>query len=109
VPVPIPLELEIDAARRLCAQGAPLLDVRDAGERERLRIPGSIWIPITELGRRWTEIPGSGPVVVQCSAGSRSFRAGKFLREKGVLATAMVGGLSAWMAVGGATESGPLP
>jgi rhodanese-related sulfurtransferase len=107
VPVPIPIELEIDAARRLWAQGTPLLDVRDAGERERMRIPGSLWIPITELGRRWTELPIGGPVLVHCSAGTRSFRAGKFLREKGLPATAVVGGLSAWLAVGGATESGP--
>ncbi|HUY54843.1 MAG TPA: rhodanese-like domain-containing protein [Candidatus Nanopelagicaceae bacterium] len=106
--VPVPLEIEIDAARQSISQGSPVLDVREAAERISLRIPGSIWIPIEDLVKRWQELPPESPLVVQCSAGSRSFRASKFLREHGVVATAMVGGISAWLAAGGATESGPL-
>ncbi len=104
----VPLEMETDAARQSISEGAPILDVREAAERVRMRIPGSLWIPIGELVGRWRELPSASPVVVQCSAGSRSFRASKFLREQGVSATAMVGGISAWLAAGGSIESGPL-
>lgn len=97
---PLALEVDVDGARQLIAAGAPLLDVRDADERARLRIAGSLWIPIEELSERWQELPREGALVVQCAAGSRSFRATKFLREKGLVATSMIGGISEWLAHG---------
>jgi len=103
---PVALEVEVDAARSLIAGGAPVLDVRDADEREQVRIDGSIWIPIEELSDRWRELPLDGTLVVQCAAGSRSFRATKFLREKGLVATSMIGGISAWEARGFPTTKG---
>jgi rhodanese-related sulfurtransferase len=106
---PVALEVEVDAARNLIEGGAPVLDVRDADERELVRIDGSIWIPIEELNERWRELPRDGTLVVQCAAGSRSFRATKFLREKGLVATSMIGGVSAWEAKGLPTLNGPGP
>jgi rhodanese-related sulfurtransferase len=103
---PVALEVEVDAARNLITGGAPVLDVRDADEREQVRIDGSIWIPIEELSDRWRELPRDGTLVVQCAAGSRSFRATKFLREKGLVATSMIGGISAWAARGFPTTVG---
>ncbi|MGH7642145.1 MAG: rhodanese-like domain-containing protein [Candidatus Dormibacteria bacterium] len=103
---PVALEIEVDSARNLIEGGAPLLDVRDAEERDRLRIAGSLWIPITELSGRWRELPQGGTLVVQCVAGSRSFRATKFLREKGLVATSMIGGISEWQAKGLPTVTG---
>ena len=104
----LPIEVEREAARGWLAAGAVLVDVRERQEREAGRIPGSLWIPISELGRRWRELPRSGPIVVYCSAGSRSFRAAKFLREQGLPAAALVGGLSGWMSEGGPLETGAL-
>ena len=104
---PVALEVEVEAARNLIDTGAPLLDVRDAAERAKVRIPGSIWIPIEELSQRWTELPQQGTLVVQCAAGSRSFRATKFLREKGLVATSIIGGISEWIARGYPTLTGP--
>jgi len=105
--LPLPMELDVDRARSWIGRGATLLDVRDSGEREALRIPNSVWIPVTELARRWRELPVQVPVVVYCSAGSRSFRASKYLREHGRDAAALVGGLSVWAASGEAVELGP--
>ncbi|HVB13707.1 MAG TPA: rhodanese-like domain-containing protein [Candidatus Dormibacteraeota bacterium] len=104
---PVALEVEVDSARRQIEGGVPVLDVRDAAERARLRIAGSLWIPIEELSARWRELPREGTLVVQCSAGSRSFRATKFLREKGLVATSMIGGISDWAAHGLPTLCGP--
>lgn len=100
VAAPVALEVEVESARQLIEAGVPVLDVRDAVERARLRIAGSLWIPIEELSDRWQELPREGTLVVQCSAGSRSFRATKFLREKGLVATSLIGGISDWLAHG---------
>ncbi|HEY6537927.1 MAG TPA: rhodanese-like domain-containing protein [Candidatus Dormibacteraeota bacterium] len=104
---PVALEVEVESARSLIDAGSPVLDVRDAHERERSRISGSLWIPIEELSARWQELPRDRTMVVQCAAGSRSFRATKFLREKGLVATSMIGGISEWQARGLPTSSGP--
>ncbi|HUY56070.1 MAG TPA: rhodanese-like domain-containing protein [Candidatus Nanopelagicaceae bacterium] len=105
---PVALEVEVDSARNLIEEGAPVLDVREADERERVRIAGSLWIPIAELKERWRELPREGTLVVQCAAGSRSFRATKFLREKGLVATSMIGGISEWQAHGLPTLAGTI-
>ncbi len=100
------MELDVDRARSWIGRGATLLDVRDPKERAARHIPNSFWIPVTELSRRWRELPAGVPVVVYCSAGSRSFRASKYLRERGRAAAALVGGLSAWAASGEPVEVG---
>lgn len=102
----IPLEVDVAQARRWVRTGAILLDVRDRAERERQSIPDSLWIPFSELGQRWQELPRDRQVVVCCSAGSRSFRAAIFLRDRGVLAAALVGGLAEWRAQGAPVVEG---
>jgi rhodanese-related sulfurtransferase len=109
VAAPVALEVEVDSARHLIEGGAPVLDVRDAAEREKVRIAGSLWIPISELSERWRDLPQAGTLLVQCAAGSRSFRATKFLREKGLVATSMIGGISEWEAHRLPTLKGPDP
>jgi len=114
VVAPVALELQVDSARNLIEGGAPVLDVREKQERDGRRIAGSLWIPIAELSRRWRELPREGTLVVQCAAGTRSFRATKFLREKGLVATSMIGGMSEWNAHGfptvvGSDDSVPSP
>ncbi len=101
------IELGGQEALAWLAAGAVALDVRERGERDAVRMPDSLWIPITELARRWPELPGSLPVLVYCSAGSRSYRAAKFLRERGLESAALVGGINEWISKGGAVEAGP--
>jgi rhodanese-related sulfurtransferase len=103
----MPIEMAMEQALVWRGRGAVLLDVRDRSERERLRIPNSIWIPITELLHRWRQLPPGAAVIVYCSAGSRSYRAAKFLREQGLQASALVGGVSEWLSHGGEVEAGP--
>ena len=49
-----------------------LLDVRSPGERKQGYIPGSVFIPIDEVGSRLVEVPRNRPVIVYCAVGSRS-------------------------------------
>lgn len=77
-----------------------LLDVREPDEFEEYHIPGSVLIPLGSLARRVGEVPKDKEVVVICSVGGRSGRAVGFLREHGVQAVNLHGGLRSWLAQG---------
>ena len=63
--------------------GAILIDVRSAGEFASANAPGTINIPLHELGSRLAEIPQSSPVVVGCASGTRSGMARRLLKKNG--------------------------
>lgn len=63
--------------------GAIFVDVRSAAEFANGNAPGTINIPLQELGSRLGEIPKSAPVVLCCASGSRSGMARLMLRKKG--------------------------
>jgi rhodanese-related sulfurtransferase len=64
-------------------QGAILIDVRSAGEFANGNAPGTINIPLHELGRRLGEIPKNSPIVLCCASGTRSGMAKLLLLKKG--------------------------
>ena len=63
--------------------GATLVDVRSAGEFASGNAPGTINIPLQELGSRLGEIPKPSPVVLCCASVSRSCMAKMMLKTKG--------------------------
>lgn len=63
--------------------GATFVDVRSAGEFAHGNAPGTINIPLQELGSRLNEIPKSSPVVLCCASGTRSGMAKLLLKTKG--------------------------
>lgn len=86
---------ELDAWRRT---GVPhtLIDVREPSEFAEGAIDGARLVP---LPRAVTEVPrmvGEGPVVVYCRSGMRSARAAAMLRERGIDARSLAGGIEAW-------------
>ncbi len=64
-------------------KGAILVDVRSAQEFAAGQAPGTINIPLTELGTRLHEIPHNAPVVLCCASGTRSGMAKLLLRKNG--------------------------
>ena len=62
----------IDAAkaRQLIAEGAVLVDVREADERAREHIPGTQHAPLSTL--RSVEAPGAKAVIFHCRSGART-------------------------------------
>ena len=71
--------------------GAIFVDVRSAGEFADGNAPGTINIPLNELGSRLREIPKSSPVVLCCASGTRSGMAKLLLRRKGYLKVHNIG------------------
>ena len=60
-----------------------IIDVRSPAEFAGGSAPGSINIPLSELGSRLAEIPKTAPVVLCCASGSRSGMAKMMLKKNG--------------------------
>jgi rhodanese-related sulfurtransferase len=73
------------ATQRWAANGALLVDVREADEVNQLSydVPNIIHIPLTQFEERYTEIPKDKEVVMVCKSGGRSLRAAGFLVNHG--------------------------
>jgi len=63
--------------------GAPVLDVRTAGEFASGHVKGAVNIPVDELGVRVGELGAPGKLVVYCASGMRSARATRILAAAG--------------------------
>ena len=64
-------------------QGATLVDVRSSAEFAGGNAPGTVNIPLPELGSRLSEVPRHAPVVVCCASGTRSGMAKMLLKKNG--------------------------
>lgn len=63
--------------------GALFIDVRSAAEFAGGNAPGTVNIPLPEIGSRLAEIPKSSPVVLCCASGTRSGMAKLLLKKNG--------------------------
>lgn len=64
-------------------RGAMFVDVRSAAEFAAANAPGTINIPLPDLGSRLGDIPKSAPVVLCCASGTRSGMAKMMLKKNG--------------------------
>jgi adenylyltransferase/sulfurtransferase len=87
--------LDAVATRAAHAAGAALIDVREPAETAEGVIPGVIEIPLATLLAE-PALAGTGPVVLVCRAGQRAQRAAVALRDAGVTASVLRGGVDAW-------------
>jgi len=67
----------------LMQEGAQLVDVRTAAEFAGGHVPGSVNIPLDEIGPRATELDPQQWVVVFCASGTRSALARRKLKGLG--------------------------
>ncbi|MCC6766533.1 MAG: FAD-dependent oxidoreductase [Deltaproteobacteria bacterium] len=79
--------------------GAVLLDVRDADEYAAGHVPGAVHIPLSELRRRYGELPAGRPVAVYCGVGQRAYYATRFLLQRGYEAANLSGGYATYLAL----------
>jgi rhodanese-related sulfurtransferase len=80
-------------AQKLVGRGAKWLDVRLADEHRHDGIPGSLNIPLSEVGGRSRELDRRVPYVVCCNTGQRSIAAALVLREQGFSVLVLEDGL----------------
>ena len=67
----------------LKAKGALLVDVRSQDEFGVANAPGTVNIPLGDIGNRLAEIPKGAPVVLCCASGTRSGMAKMVLKKNG--------------------------
>ncbi len=67
----------------LLTEGAAVVDVRSPGEFAQGHHPGSLNVPLPELGRAALDVDPSRWVIVCCASGSRSAIAKGILRKRG--------------------------
>ena len=91
---PIP-HVSLDAAVAAQAAGALLLDVREPSETALGVLPGVVERPLGDVLADPASV-GAGPVVVVCKVGVRAERAARALRDAGVEASVLAGGMDAW-------------
>ena len=71
-----------------------LLDIRSAGERRIVHLPGDRHVPISGLGAALSSLPHDRPIVAYDHFGAQARRAARFLQDHGFpLAAALEGGL----------------
>ncbi len=83
--------------------GSVLLDVRTKAERSRDSIPGSVHIPLQELGSRSGELTKYRDtlIVCYCASGNRSLAAAVMLKKLGYSTANLAGGISNWKLAAG--------
>jgi len=85
--------------RRLIAEGALLVDVRERAEVECLAfdVPELVVIPLSEFERGFAELPNDRELVLVCRVGERSLKATYFLMYQGYTRVSnMSGGILKW-------------
>ena len=77
--------------------GAVFVDVRSSEEFASGSAPGTINIPLGELGSRLSEIPKTSPVVLCCASGTRSGMAKLLLKKNGYQSVYNIGAWSKFL------------
>jgi rhodanese-related sulfurtransferase len=98
---PLPFEIDVRTVKTLFDTGERflLLDCREPGEHQLVKIAGSTHVPMREIQQRLAELEPhkTGRIVVHCHHGGRSARVAEFLRAQGFTgAQNMSGGIDAW-------------
>ncbi len=86
-----------------------LLDIRERDEFATVRVPGSLFIPMSELAARIDEVPRDRPVLILCASGSRSAAVtGQLLGAGWTDVGNVAGGITTWERMGLPVRRGPL-
>jgi glyoxylase-like metal-dependent hydrolase (beta-lactamase superfamily II)/rhodanese-related sulfurtransferase len=112
------IDIGVDALRDWLESGRPVtvLDIRPAAQREEWSIPGSLHVDAQTAMRGASPSAIAGvpltpgqPVVAVCAEGRTSVLAVRALKERGVDALSLKGGMRAWSLAWNRAEVIPLP
>lgn len=73
-----------------------LIDCREPWEYELARIEGATLMPMRQVPQSVERIPKDAPVVVYCHHGMRSLNVTGWLRQRGIEAQSLSGGIDRW-------------
>lgn len=91
--------IDVARARALIDQGAVLVDIREADEHARERVPGARHNPLSRLAP--VDAPAGAAVIFHCRSGARTAaNAGRLADAAGCDAYLLEGGIDAWKRAG---------
>lgn len=88
--------IDVDAV----AEDTLILDVREPDEYAAGHIANALHMPMGSVPERIPELPDGQRIVVVCRSGGRSARVTGYLRQEGLSAVNLDGGMRAWIAAG---------
>ena len=91
-------------AIELVRDGAALVDVRQSHEWKAGHAPQALHVPLDKIDTAPRRVAGKSPVLVVCASGMRSRVGAKKLRDAGLEAASVSGGMAAWQRAGGAVR-----
>ena len=101
--------LYADIRRRDPVRPAVLLDIRELDEFRQVRVEGSLFVPMSQLGVRLQDVPKDRPILVMCQSGSRSTSVTSYLLQQGWQDVGNVaGGIDGWQRLGLPVKHGPV-
>ena len=83
-----------------------VLDVRDPEEFAAGHLPRAVNLPLSQLRRRFAELPHEREIWVSCGVGQRAYYAIRFLAQHGYRARNLSGGYATYEAM---KEAGIVP
>ena len=102
-------EISLEEFAATTSGTATVIDVRQPGEYVTGHVPGSLFVPMSELSSRLAEIDRNRPVHVICASGNRSSAMAHFLLGQGFDARSVTGGVTAWVESGRPVVTGTQP
>ncbi|MCA9954200.1 MAG: rhodanese-like domain-containing protein [Anaerolineales bacterium] len=95
-------QISVQEAHNLLHSTEPpvIVDVRQPGETQSGTAPGAVLIPLTEFGRRFSELPQDRPILTICQSSHRSPFAARRLKKAGYEVQDVKGGMFAWQQAG---------
>ena len=90
------IDVETLATWRRDGRPHALVDVREPWERDISHVEGGLAMPMGEVPDRMGELPADVTLVVMCRSGGRSARVTAYLRDRGMDAVNLAGGINAW-------------
>jgi len=78
---------------------ALLLDVREPHEFSAGHVPGAVNLPLSQLRRRYSEVPKDRDIWISCGVGQRAYYATRFLAQHGYRAWNLSGGYATYLAL----------
>ena len=89
--------LPLEVKRRLDSGAKMLLvDIRQEWEHKTCRIEGATLVPMETMGAHLPLFEAAEEVVLYCHHGVRSLNAALMLRQQGIAARSMSGGIARW-------------
>lgn len=94
-------EADVATSAAAVADGALLVDVREAFEWQEGHARGAVHVPMMEVPSRMDELPREAPIYLICATGNRSGRVAEYLVQNGFTRPINVrGGTVAWQRAG---------